>query len=174
MIKIVFIFLVVVISHISYACSPVQTRTPFVITGEKSPNPVTPTFKVTSILRGQRGSFGSCADTGQLILSLKETPKYEQGYLFEIVDGKFEEKEIFQGMVKAFRNDITDFYFAWFDGNSNKQEPINIKVKITAVSLSGVKSKPQFLQIVHKGVKVPWWNIWKKLPYSSFTEMIEG
>lgn len=40
------------------------------------------------------------------------------------------------------------------------QEPIDITVKIIAVSKDGGRSEPQYLKVTHNGVKKPWWQLW--------------
>jgi len=125
--------------------------------------PIKPTFVVNHIGRGEDdGNHGSCSDAGMISLKLNEKPPLKQGYIFEIVEGEFEDS-LFDG-TPVIINDLIEnkstYSFIWFDGNSDEQEPINIKVKIIAVSNSGHKSTPQYVVIKHPGIKKPWWKIW--------------
>lgn len=141
--------------------------------------PARPNFYVKSVKRGQRiRDSSSCyflATLGVISLKARTIPNIPQGYLFEIVQGKLENNKIFPTypvFLKYPGKERGQFNFEWSDGDSKIQEPFNIMVKITGVSRSGMKSKPQYLQIKHKGVRVPWWNIWKKLP-STMTQVFE-
>ncbi len=111
---------------------------------------------------------------GSIQLKLQTSAKIKQGYIFEIVKGKLRNANFnyYIKPVTSLMKDNSIYELQWGDKNSNSQQPFDIMLKITAVSRSGVKSKPQFLRISHPGVRVPWWNIWKRLP-PNFTQAIE-
>tara|TARA_B100000929_G_C15297931_1_gene349308 strand:- start:110 stop:598 length:489 start_codon:yes stop_codon:yes gene_type:complete len=121
-----------------------------------------PSFTVSGIHRGtDDGNHGSCSDAGVITLKLQKAYP-NQGYIFEIVDGEFEDLLFnnFPVTPSEFVEDKSIFSFIWFDGSSIEQEPFSIKVKIIAVSRTGNKSTPQYLTIAHAGVKKPWWRLW--------------
>ncbi|MCG7530873.1 hypothetical protein MHM98_05815 [Psychrobium sp. MM17-31] len=117
---------------------------------------VSPNFKVESIKRGSDdGNFASCSDAGVLKLRNSNHSSDQQGYVFEVVEGAYKEP-IFSGDIlfpDKLWHDKSLYKIIWFDGNTNEQEPFNILVKITAVSISGDKSEPQYLAIKHSGTK---------------------
>jgi len=137
----------------------------------QSPPPVKPDFKLVKIIRAVRAD--SCRfGIGEIELKLKVIPKTQQGYIFEIVKGSLDGQFVFGNTAVSNIFNRSQYPLEWKDGNTNTQEPFNIVLKITGVSHSGQKSAPQFLKISHNGVKIPWWNIWRKLPYS-VTQVIE-
>lgn len=160
--------LVVIISFSQgiYACELTQFLAKFtVIPNKKSPMPVTPNFEVKKIARAVRAD--TCGYGNAFMeLRLKTLPKFKQGYSFEVVKGKLDSNFFLGKEVTSIVRDQKNYTLRWNDGNSNTQEPFNIVLKITAISQSGLKSKPQFLNVKHKGVSFPWWNIWKRLPFS--------
>ncbi len=180
--KIILLTLVFLYAHsVAFACSmPIYIQTFKTNKKIKSPPPLKPDFIVNNISRGERvRDNSSCfwlATLGVISLKQKTIPKIPQGYIFEIAQGKFKNDiHYFSAspiILKDYALEKGVYNFDWSDGDSNTQEPFDINVKITGVSRSGVKSKPQYLQISHKGVQVPWWNIWKKLP-SSMTQVFE-
>ena len=132
------------------ACSPVRGHQPFV----PSPTirPATkllpaPQISVEKIERGYRGGNDSCSDLGTLVLKV---PESVAGYAFEIVAGNFDGDMPFPaGFVQpAVRGQLR---FVWLDGPKSPQEPLNVLVKITAVSATGVLSEPLFLRIQDPG-----------------------
>ena len=104
--------------------------------------PIKPTFVVNHIGRGEDdGNHGSCSDAGVISLKSNETLPLKQGYIFEIVEGEFEDSLFDETpvIINDLIEDKRTYSFIWFDGNSDEQEPFNIKVKIIAVSNSGHK-----------------------------------
>src|SRR5690606_20739474 len=97
-----------------------------------------------------------------LILKRGTAPDEPTGYVFEIVEGEFEDAIFDASPIKAVeRNEKEGLYnFAWLDGASNWQEPIDITVKIVAVTKTGQKSEPQMLKVTHPGIERPWWRLW--------------
>ena len=147
----------------SGACSFAPAFDEFVISQSTVVVASQPNFSVASIHRGtDDGNHGSCSDAGFIELKLKTTPTNEQGYIFKIVEGKFEDQLFNESPVvpSKFMDDNKLYSFLWLDGSNEEQEPINITVEIIAVSQSGDKSKPQLLKITHPGVKKPWWKVW--------------
>lgn len=147
----------------SLGCSFAQMLEGFnVVEGSGAP-PLQPDFIVHEIHRGtDDGSYSSCSDAGILTLKLSSPQPENTGYIFEIVEGDFEDHLFQGGPVQATAYYAKDgFYkFVWLDGSSVEQEPINIIVKIQAISKTGKKSESQHLKIQHIGVKKPWWNLW--------------
>jgi len=87
-----------------------------------------------------------CADLGFLVLNV---PKQAQGYSFELVEGRFEGMSFPTGFVQPTR--LGYLSFVWVDGNTDRQEPINVIVKIIAMSSTGVLSEPLLLKIEDPG-----------------------
>ena len=145
------------------ACSFAPAFDDFVISENSSDEVTKPTFKVDSIHRGtDDGNHGSCSDTGFINLKLETLPSHEQGYIFKIIEGKFEDQLFYESPVvpSKFMENEKLFSFLWFDESNEEQESINITVQIIAVSRSGNKSEPQLLTITHPGIKKPWWKVW--------------
>lgn len=157
------VFLLLSISINTLACSFMPTKVAFETSTIEKVEPIIPAFELSHIGRGKYdGNHGSCSDAGVVSLKLKEMPSIEQGYIFEITEGTFEDTLFDTGpvIINDLIEDKSTYSFIWFDGNSDEQEPINIKVKIIAVSRSGHQSAPQFIEIKHPGVKEPWWKLW--------------
>ncbi len=145
------------------ACSFLPAFDDFVITDSSAVKATKPNFTVDSIHRGtDDGNHGSCSDAGFIELKLDTVPLHEQGYIFKIIEGKFEDQLFYESPVvpSKFIDSKKLYSFVWLDGSSEEQEPINITVQIIAVSRSGNKSEPQILKITHPGVEKPWWKVW--------------
>ena len=171
----VFLLTIVILSSTVFACEMPIYITEFKINNKvKSQPPIQPNFKLVNIIRAVRADtcrFG----IGEIELKLQTYSKNKQGYIFEVVkgklDGPFTKFKEGSAVVSSIY-DKSDYHLEWKDGNKNSQEPFDIVLKITGISISGKKSKPQYLRVSHNGIKVPWWNIWKKLPWS-VTQVIE-
>ena len=158
-----FILVLNLIAFNSFACSFAPSFDDFVITEGPLVKATIPTFSVDSIHRGTNdGNRSSCSDAGFIKLKLDTVPLHEQGYIFKIVKGKFEDQLFDDSPVvpSKFKESKKLYSFLWFDGNNDVQEPINITVQIIAVSRSGNKSEPQLLNITHPGVTKAWWKVW--------------
>jgi|TARA_B110000211_G_scaffold158508_1_gene179461 hypothetical protein len=159
-----FLFLLLnILAFKAAACSFAPAFDEFVISENSSDKVTTPTFRVDSIHRGtDDGNHGSCSDAGFINLKLEALPSHEQGYIFKIVEGKFEDQLFYESPVvpSKFMENEKLFSFLWLDGSNKEQEPINITVQIIAVSRSGNKSEPQRLKITHPGIQKPWWKVW--------------
>jgi len=145
------------------ACSFMPMLDDFIVSGNSSNEAIVPTFIVESIHRGtDDGNHGSCSDAGFINLKLDTLPSHDQGYIFKIVEGEFEDQLFHESPVvpSEFIDNKKLYRFLWFDGNNQEQEPINITVEIIAVTSSGQQSEPQLLIITHLGVKQPWWKVW--------------
>jgi len=82
------------------ACSFVPAFDDFVISENSSDEVTKPSFKVDSIHRGtDDGNHGSCSDAGFINLKLDTLPSHEQGYIFKIIEGKFEDKLFYESPV---------------------------------------------------------------------------
>ena len=171
----IFLLAIVILSSNVFACEMPTYITEFKINNKiKSQLPIQPNFKLINVIRAVRADtcrFG----VGEIELKLQIPSKNKQGYLFEVVkgklDGRFTKFTNGSFVVSSLYNK-NEYHLEWEDGNTNTQESFDILLKITGVSLSGKKSKPQYLRVSHKGINVPWWNIWRKLPYSA-TQVIE-
>lgn len=146
----------------SFGCSFAPTYKLFEVTTHEHIQAPTPNFQLSNIKRGfNDGNGASCSDAGILSFRATNLPSNETGYIFKISTGGFEDR-IFELSPITFNEFSTDgtFNFVWFDGNSDEQEPINITVEIMAISKSGNKSKPQYLEVSHPGIKKAWWKLW--------------
>tara|TARA_R110002050_G_scaffold71891_3_gene154666 strand:+ start:51718 stop:52176 length:459 start_codon:yes stop_codon:yes gene_type:complete len=147
--------IVLVLSFIAFkagACSFAPALEEFIIT-ERSPVAATkPNFSVDSIKRGTNdGNRNSCSDAGFINLKLDSASSNDQGYIFKIVEGKFEYQIFDESPVvpTKFMESKKGYSFLWFDGHKAEQAPINITVQIIAISRSGNKSEPQLLTITY-------------------------
>jgi hypothetical protein len=146
----------------AYACKTLISIKEFKIDkNAKSVNPEKPNFVLKGISRGKKIKDNtSCSylwTLGSISLKPLTLPKTQQGYIFEIVEGNLEKNNIFKSypVVLTHSEIVKGIYkFKWSDGDSDIQEPFDIKVKITGISLSGVKSDSQYLTISHNGVNV--------------------
>lgn len=110
-----------------------------------------PSVTVQEIRRGRTGEAGMCADLGFLVLRI---PDEIRGYKFEVVEGMFPASTFpVSAFPKGFVQPRTGGWlsFSWVDGALDEQEPINIVVKITSISLAGVPSEPLYLRIEDPG-----------------------
>jgi hypothetical protein len=104
-----------------------------------------PSVSVENIRRGHRGDSGLCADLGFLVLKVLNA---RLGYRFEIVEGKLD--GVFpEGFIQPAAPGYLSF--VWVDGNTDAQEPIQIVVKVTAMSKAGHLSEPLMLRIADPG-----------------------
>ena len=156
------IFLLLLFPITSLACSFARVVEEFSATEERTIIPDTPNFTVTSVYRGTKGSIGDCSDAGSIRLTVSPEPKKETGYIFSISEGAFEDQLFDPAPIIRIKEytEEGEYSFIWFDGNTIEQEPINITIKIVAVSRDGGHSEPQFVKVSHPGVKKPWWRFW--------------
>ena len=161
--RIQILFLSSVFSVNVFACSFMQMLQPFEVVDGSGAAPDNPSFSVKKVHRGKDdGNFASCSDAGIITLKLDPEQNAGMGYIFEIVEGEFEDQLFTGEPITATEHYAKDglYKFLWLDGSSDEQEPINIVVKIQAVSKTGEKSSPQLLNVSHPGVKKPWWKVW--------------
>ena len=105
-----------------------------------------PAVVVDSIERGHRGDASLCADAGILVLRV---PTDLFGYSLELVEGQFDDVVFPEGFVQPTQRGY--LRFVWLDGNTDRQEPIKVVVKITTMSVTGVLSEPVLLTIEDPG-----------------------
>jgi hypothetical protein len=151
------------ISTNTWGCSFMPTKMAFKTSSIEKIEPIVPTFELNHRVRGEDdGNHGSCSDAGVISLKIKEISSIEQVYIFEIIEGTFEDTlfDTEPVIINDLIEDKSTYSFIWFDGSYEEQEAINIKVKIIAVSRSGHQSDPQFIEIKHPGIKKPWWKLW--------------
>jgi len=154
--KLSILITVLLISFNSYACSLAPATQQFIIdTSLEKITAFEPSFYLANLSRGKKAKH-SCSGLASLSLKLKKPITNDQGYSFEKVKGTFD-KIHFSGRPITLSKFMTDRdqneYFFYYHEITN--EPIDITLKITAISKSGHKSKPQFLKITHAGNKKP-------------------
>jgi hypothetical protein len=160
--KISVFFILIFFVNNAYACKTLISINKFKIDKKiRYVAPEKPNFVLKGINRGEKIKDNtSCSylwTLGTISLKPKTPSKVQQGYIFEIIEGKLEKNNIFKPYpVVLTHSEVMKetYHFKWSDGDSDLQEPFNIKIKITSVSLSGVKSDPQYLRISHRGVKI--------------------
>jgi hypothetical protein len=142
----------------SYACSFVPGYQDFLVMpayGEAGKPPNQPVAEVVSIERGYSdGNGASCSDAGIIKIGFRDSnPYHKTGYSFKIIEGTFEDKVFPDGYVRPpdSLDSKNEVMFVWLDGSKNYQEPIDIRVEISAVSYRGVESEPYILHIKHSG-----------------------
>lgn len=143
----------------SAACSFAAGYENFLIipgTGRHYPEPDPPEISVKNIRRGRAGGDPAmdCSDAGIIELQVPEYPIV--GYRFEIFHGKFEDAVIPEGVIKPTMLSRDSLRFVWLDGAHASQEPINVILKVYAVSSFGVESEPMFLNITDPGLDRGW------------------
>lgn len=160
MIKSCFLILLI-ISYQSIACSIAPVIEPFEFTEGSSTLPDTPSFKTINIVRGEKRPGDSC-EYAHITFQLNSEPKEATGYIFEIPEGNIRAISFPDYSVKRIRQrtKVGQYTFDLLDKYSIEQDPIDIIVKITAVSKTGLKSNPQFLKVRHPGVEKAWWKFW--------------
>jgi hypothetical protein len=109
-----------------------------------------PDVAVETIERGyDDGGRGSCSDAGVLVLKV---PSDVLGYRFELVAGSLD--DVFpDGYVRT--RERGRLRFVWLDGEHDWQESIDVLLKITTLSATGVVSEPTLLRIRHSGGASP-------------------
>ena len=105
--------IVLVLSFIAFkagACSFAPALEEFIIT-ERSPVAATkPNFSVDSIKRGTNdGNRNSCSDAGFINLKLDSASSNDQGYIFKIVEGKFEDQLFYPLSLWKVKKGIVSF-----------------------------------------------------------------
>lgn len=157
--RLVAFFIVLVLQcNFAFACSFARGYEEFLyIPTEEGGAPNKPKPSVVSIKRGfNDGNFASCSDAGILVISFNEdNPRQNTGYVFELVDGSFDDR-VFPDTIVSVASDReakNEVMFVWLDGSRNYQEAIDVKVKIKAISITGVESEPTTLHIEHPGGK---------------------
>ena len=155
--------IILLLPNFVFACSFAQTMNIFSHGDARLIIPEKPNFAVSSIYRGTKGPHGGCQDAGSIKLQSGAKAGKKVGYRFSIERGQFEDALFINEpvvLVEAEWRTPGEYSFIWFDGNTVEQEPIDITVKIVAISEDGGESEPQFLRITHPGVKKPWWRFW--------------
>ncbi len=123
---------------------------------------IQPTFEVSKLSRGKK-ALHSCSGLASLSLKLLNPNNVIQGYRFELVKGTFN-KIYFSDVpitVTKYLKEKDTFVFYY---NEITNDPIDITVKITAISKSGNESQPQFLNIKDgvKESKPSFWPSWSQ------------
>jgi hypothetical protein len=106
-----------------------------------------PDVAVETIERGyDDGDGGSCSDAGVLVLT---APSDALGYRLELVAGSLDDDVFPDGYVRT--RERGRLRFVWLDGEQDWQESIDVLLKITTLSASGVVSEPTLLRVRHSG-----------------------
>lgn len=122
---------------------------------EPSPEDVEPPSDLSITLeevrrgRSSRGSGGSsCDDLGYLKFGLK--PGHEEwGYRLDIVDGSLPDGIWTSEPFGVAGESVT---LSWIDGDTNRQEPIRAKVRMTPIDKWGREGEPSnVVEIDHAG-----------------------
>ena len=137
-------------SFSTYACSLAPPTQQFNIDSKLEKIPaIQPSFKVSNLSRGKKAQH-SCSGLASLSLKLEKPTTLDQGYTFEKTKGNFD-KIYFNDKpvtLTKYTSEMGEYVFYY---NETTNDPIDITLKITAVSKSGHTSKPQVLHIKHLG-----------------------
>jgi hypothetical protein len=149
----------IIVSPISArACSfpqpePVEIGTP-APDAPKEAAPRAPLVVVESIGRGYRGKRAdSCADTGVVTLVI-DVDEVSRGvvYDFREISGRADDIIFEPGAVSGgYGVGKVAFVFPWIDGATHKQEPLDLVVRVTALTRSGVVGGFTDVHLRHPG-----------------------
>ncbi|MBI3676705.1 MAG: hypothetical protein HY243_08825 [Proteobacteria bacterium] len=143
------------------ACSlatprPFQSDAKLAISGE-TPPPV-PIVSVAQIQRGEYHpgkQYSICADVGFIALAIPadDTTRHLT-YQFDLVSGVTEDEIFHNG--KAFTTDYEEdgkllFVFAWLDSPDEAQKPLDLRVRVTAMTKSGLRGNSTEIAIRDPG-----------------------
>ena len=142
------------LSHEVSACSLNVTYEPFRLgptiryTGKLDP---APDVRVEDIKRGHAGEATMCANWGSVAVRV---PAGDAGYSFEVLESRGPSVVFPNGYVRSVTGYAQSAYlrFYWDDGATDDQEPLELLVKIAAISKDGVFSDPTVLKVEHPGV----------------------
>jgi hypothetical protein len=141
--------LVTLTPQTAWGCLPLPTLPPS-LDPSSHRRPPAPAVKLTRIVRGTDQFTHPCAGGGLygfITFSISSTPESRKLlYLFELVAGEVRDDtgefraDMFQ-MSPESGVEVDDqllFTFSWRDGNTFKQEPLNLIVRVTAIRQSGL------------------------------------
>jgi len=120
----------------------------------KEIKPPAPLAKLYSITRGAPNGNDSCSDTGVITITIPATSMSENLiYSFELESGRADDLIFYEGTYTAGYKDKAFLYFIfpWLDGANARQESLNLKVRITAHTKSGLKGESVLLNITDPG-----------------------
>ncbi|WP_237067477.1 hypothetical protein [Microbulbifer guangxiensis] len=150
------ITLTFLLASYGHACSFAPGYQDFLIAPSiyrKGPKPESPKITVKKIQRGEKGDPGMCADAGTLVLTI-DNFRLNTGYQFTIESGVADD-QIFPEKYIAPVPGSRELMFVWLDGASYFQEPIQLKVKVVAISLDGIESQASYVNIEDPGRPKP-------------------
>lgn len=102
-----------------------------------------PAMRLAGITRGSGGEPRmSCSDLGMISLSVPDDAGAADGiYLFEMVSSTLELPNLPARPVRAGppRDGKRYFVFPWVDGATDDQEPIHLRIRVTALSPTGAR-----------------------------------
>jgi hypothetical protein len=138
--------------EVASACSLVRSYEPFRLPTIRYTDPApAPDVRVADIKRGHSGSTTACANVGSVLVSV---PAGDAGYSFEVIESRGPRIVFPAGFVRSSSGyaQPANLRFYWDDGATDAQEPIELRVKVTAMSRDGVFTDPVVLKIEHPGV----------------------
>jgi hypothetical protein len=140
--------------EVASACSLARSYEPFRLRStirHAETNDPAPEVHVEEIKRGRSGDATACANWGSVLIGV---PAGDVGYSFEPIEGSVSRIAFPVGYVQSIRGYARPAYlrFYWDDGATDDQEPIEIFVRVTAMSRDGVLSEPMVLRIEDPGV----------------------
>ncbi|MCH9692679.1 MAG: hypothetical protein K0U59_11580 [Gammaproteobacteria bacterium] len=148
----IFLGIILALAHFTAtACSLSPGYVPFLVTPiaqKRGKPPKAPEIEVVSVRRGNIGDSGMCADLGLVVFRVKDRQRHT-GYLFEVVEGSDKSEIIPNGIISSVED--SEFRFPWLDGATEYQEPIELKIKVTAISTLGVESQPSYFWFKDRG-----------------------
>jgi hypothetical protein len=145
------------LSPIAAACSFIELTPAEFDQGLAKPVDVAPPPPAVAIEAISRGSannpLSSCADTGVAVLSIPATAA-NKGlvFSFDLVSGNTDDRIFPPGLFTGFEgNGKIQFVFPWVDGASDKQEPLDLVVRVTPYLHSGLAGAPTEVRIKDNG-----------------------
>lgn len=138
-----------------WACSFAQPETflPTPLPWAKAAIPKPPIVESISVRRGYKGDpQDSCADTGVVVVKLKQSPGTDVGFQFSVITGEADDR-IFP--VAALFNTLGVYVFPWVDGARDRQEPLELRVRVVAINRDGEQSPATEFHVFHDGSPAP-------------------
>lgn len=117
--------------------------------------PGMPEIRVEGVMRGDAHEPRySCSDIGIVSLSVADAAETaELSYELVVVEGRHESEIVPTRPLRprAGENRRRYFVFSWLDGDTHRQEPLDLHVRVTALSASGVRGGSSVVRILDPG-----------------------
>lgn len=116
--------------------------------------PPAPAVALVSISRGNADDpRDSCGDTGVIVLSVPATAENKElAFSFDLVSGTADDLIFQPGHFTGFEHDgKLLFVFPWVDGASDKQEPLDLVVRVTSYLRSGLTGAATEIRVQDNG-----------------------